>query len=57
MGGAVGAKEGGNHPTMILMKLDRVFWVETTMHSTSKMKRRGLEPGMASVEWIQACKQ
>ena len=35
-----------SHPMVILMKLEEVFWVEPTMCSTSKVRERGLEPGV-----------
>ena len=34
-------RRAATHPMVILMKLERVFWVETMMHSTSKDKGEG----------------
>ena len=40
------------HPTFILVKLEGVFWVESTMCSEGK----GLGTGVINVKWIQAFK-
>ena len=45
-----------SHPTVILTKLEWVFWVETIMCSTSKVKGEGSGTWVTSIEWIQACK-
>ena len=39
-----------SHPTFILVKLEGVFWVESTMCS------EGLGTGVINVKWIQAFK-
>ena len=48
-------RRAASHPTVILTKLDWVFWVEPMACSTSKVRGKGLEPGVTSIEWIHAC--
>ena len=44
------------HPTVILTKLEGVFWVEPTMCSTSKARGKGVwNLGVTSIEWIHTC--
>ena len=45
-----------SHPMVILTKLEGVFWVETMMNSASKVRGRGLEPGVTGIDLIYACK-